>query len=99
MVLFTVFILIKLGLPNPSCRHTHSWMQTPSPWMQTPLDSDSLTLMQIPYHLDTENLTLDADPPSHVACDSCCEAKLPADIQTPVKTLPCPKLCLPVVIN
>ena len=36
----------------------------------------------------------EADPPAHVTCDACWEANPTLDRQTPVKTLPCPKLCL-----
>ena len=42
---------------------------------------------------------LDADPPGHVTCDACWEATSPPDRQTPVKTLPSPKLRLRAVIT
>ena len=51
-----------------------------------------------PLHLDTDPLPLDADPPSHGTCDTCWEATPMVDRQTPVKTLPCPKLRLRTVI-
>ena len=38
-----------------------------------------------------------ADPPGHVTCDACWEANPHPRGQTPVKTLPCPKLHLRVV--
>ena len=40
----------------------------------------------------------DSDSPGHVTCDACWEANPhPVDRQTPVKTLPCPKLRLRAV--
>ena len=73
-------------------------------WAETPLGRD--TLDREPARTET-NLGRDPcgqrppqdrdpsgqrPPPGHVTCDACWERYPHADRQTPVKTLPCPKL-------
>ena len=64
---------------------TPLWTETPSG--QRPLDRDA----------PLTETTPDRDPPGHVTCVACQDSDPPLDRQTPVKTLPWPKLRLRAV--